>query len=587
MRASMAWAAVMVLTMASSASAADGTRRPNVVLIIADDMGYGDLGVHGNPKIRTPNLDRLARQSLRMKNFHVSPVCSPTRSSLMTGRYNYRTGVVDTFLGRSMMHPDEVTLAEVLRAVGYRTGIFGKWHLGDNFPLRAMDQGFEETLVHRGGGIGQASDPPGGSSYFDPMLQHNGKQVRTKGYVSDVITDAAIAFIDKHKDAPFFVYLPFNAPHGPLEVPESYEAPYRKMNLAPDQFPKMGQPLQGKGNQEMIAKVYGMVTNIDDNVGKLLARLDELKLADNTIVIFLTDNGPAFARYNGGLRGLKGTVFEGGTRVPFFVRWPAGKLPADREVDRIAAHIDVMPTLAAACGAKPPESVKIDGTSLLPLWKGEKIDWPDRTLYFQWHRGDVPQLYRAFAARSQRYRLVQPQGVQEKKGTKIIDLQPPDWKYYLFDIENDPYEMTDLADKNPDIVEDMKAGYLRWFKDMALTRGFQPPRIYLGAREENPVVLTRQDWRGPKAGWGPKDHGYWEVKIVEEAKYDVTVHVPMEGKERVVHFKWKEKILARRLEPGSLDLTFADVPLPQGNGRIEAWIEGGPAVSYVEVRKKP
>src|SRR5947208_2923223 len=186
-------------------------RRPNIVLIMADDMGHGDLGVHGNPIIRTPYLDRLAKQSVRFKNFYVSPVCSPTRASLLTGRYNYRTGVVDTFLGRSLMHPDEVTLAELLAAAGYRTGIFGKWHLGDNFPLRAMDQGFRETLVVKGGGIGQPSDPPGGSSYFDPVLQRNGKQVQKKGYCSDVFTDAAIDFIAKNKDGPFFVYLAFNA----------------------------------------------------------------------------------------------------------------------------------------------------------------------------------------------------------------------------------------------------------------------------------------------------------------------------------------------------------------------------------------
>jgi len=226
--------------------AADSPKRPNVVLILADDMGYGDLGFHGNPKIRTPHLDKFARQSVRMKNFHVSPVCSPTRSSLLTGRYNYRTGVVDTFLGRSLMYPDEVTIAKMLKAMGYRTGIFGKWHLGDNYPMRAMDQGFEEALVLKGGGIGQPSDPPGGGSYFDSLLQHNGRQVQTKGYISDVLTEAAINFIKKNKDGPFFVYLPFNAPHSPLQVPESYEAIYKNMNLSPDQFPKLGQPIQGE-----------------------------------------------------------------------------------------------------------------------------------------------------------------------------------------------------------------------------------------------------------------------------------------------------------------------------------------------------
>src|SRR5262249_12931282 len=229
-------------------------------------------------------------------------------------------------------------------------------------------------------------------------------------------------------------------------------------------------------------------------IGRLLARLDELKLADDTIVIFLTDNGPQQVRYNSGMRGRKGSVHEGGTRVPFFVRWPGG-VKGDREVDRIAAHIDVTPTLLAACDVKPPDKI-IDGVNLLPLLKGEKIDWPDRLLFFQWHRGDVPELNRACAVRSQKYRLVQPEGVPE---TKKLALKPPDWKFMLFDIENDPYEREDIADKNPEVMAEMQSAYTKWFKTMSLARAFQPPRIALGAKEENPVILTKQDWRGPKA----------------------------------------------------------------------------------------
>src|SRR4051794_20331584 len=199
-------AVVAALLAAGAADARQPKKRPNVIVIITDDQGHGDLGIHGNPKIKTPNIDKFGRQSTRFRNFYVSPVCSPTRSSLLTGRYNYRTGVVDTFIGRSMMHPDEVTLAELLAAAGYRTGIFGKWHLGDCYPMRAIDQGFQEALIIRGGGIAQPSDPPGGSSYFDPVLQHNGKQVRKMGYCSDVFTDAAIEFMAKNRDRPFFCY---------------------------------------------------------------------------------------------------------------------------------------------------------------------------------------------------------------------------------------------------------------------------------------------------------------------------------------------------------------------------------------------
>ncbi|MCI0637583.1 MAG: arylsulfatase [Gemmataceae bacterium] len=582
------WTLAACLLTPASTVAQETKKQPNVIVIIADDMGHGDLGFHGNPKIKTPNLDKLAKESVRMKNFYVSPVCSPTRSSLLTGRYNYRTGVVDTFVGRSLMYPDEITLAELLLGAGYRTGIFGKWHLGDNFPLRAMDQGFEEALVLKGGGIGQPSDPPGGESYFDPVLQHNGKQVQKKGYCSDVFTESAIDFIGKSRDQPFFVYLAFNAPHDPLQVPDEYHAPYQKMNLAPDMFPDIGHPFKDKFNPEAVAKIYGMVTNIDDNIGKLLAKLDEWKLAENTIVIFLTDNGPQNARYNSGMRGRKGTVFEGGTRVPFFVRWPA-QLPGGRDIDRIAAHIDVTPTLLAACGVAPPEKVKIDGKNLLPLWKGEKVDWPDRLLFFQWHRGDTPQMYRAFAVRSQQYRLVQPEGVPEKKGAKILDLKPPDWKYLLFDIEKDPFEKEDIAAKNEELVEEMKLAHLRWFKEMALARAFLPPRIHLGAKEENPVVLTKQDWRGPKAGWGPKDQGHWEVKVVETAKYDITVTVPGDVKAGVVHVQWKVKLLGKRLEAGTSAVTFPGVVLQEGVGRLEAFL-GEPGdtrgVRYVEIRRK-
>lgn len=576
-------------------------KRPNIVVIIADDMGHGDLGFHGNPKIKTPHLDKLAKQSVRMTSFHVAPVCSPTRASLLTGRYNYRTGVVDTFVGRSMMHPDEVTLAEVLRAAGFKTGIFGKWHLGDCFPLRPMEQGFEESLVHRGGGIGQPSDPPGGSSYFDPILQHNGKQVQKKGYCTDVFTEAAIDFIGKNRAGPFFVWLAYNAPHGPHEVPASYEAPYAKVNLEHDQFPKVGYPLPGKANQQNLAKVYGMVTNIDDNVGKLLAKLAEWGIDDNTIVIFLTDNGPAFPRYNSGMRGIKGTVFEGGTRVPFFVRWPA-RLKGDRDIDRIAAHIDLMPTLMDACGIEPPtplapakgkgpliaEELQLDGKSLLPLWLGQKVDWPDRLLFFQWHRGDVPQIYRACAVRAQKYRLVQPEGVQEKKGV-VFEPLGFEGKFLLFDIENDPYETKDVAAEHPEVVVQMKQAYTRWFKEMALARAFQPPRIFLGSKEENPVVLTKQDWRGPKAGWGPKDLGGWEVKVVSDAKYDVTIHLPPGVQGGTAHLKIRDKLLGKKIDPQAKHVTFLDVRLPEGNARLEAWIAQGTDTrgpQFVEVRKK-
>src|SRR4051812_6750540 len=249
------------------AAANEPTRRPNVLVIMTDDQGFGDLACNGNPVLRTPNIDKLSKDGVRLTNFYVSPVCSPTRASLMTGRYNYRTGVVDTYLGRSMMHGDEVTLAEMLRWAGYRTGIFGKWHLGDNYPMRPGDRGFEESLVLKGGGLGQPSDFEGGGGYRDPILLRNAKPVKTTGYVSDVLGQATIDFITANRDRPFFAYLAFNAPHEPLtEVPQDWYERYKAMDLNASRFVTPGWPLPDRLDTDKVARVYAMVSNIDDNV---------------------------------------------------------------------------------------------------------------------------------------------------------------------------------------------------------------------------------------------------------------------------------------------------------------------------------
>jgi arylsulfatase A-like enzyme len=278
-----------------AACAAQTAAKPNVIIILTDDQGFGELGATGNPVIHTPHIDGLATQSVSLVNFCVMPVCSPTRACLMTGRYNYRTGITDTYLGRSLMHPDETTLAEMLAAGGYRTGIFGKWHLGDNYPMRAMDKGFQESLVLNGGGLAQPGDPPDPvderGAYFDATLRHNGTWVKTKGYVSDVITSAAMRFIERKSDQPFFVYLPFNCPHSPHQVPDEYRRHYPAEDFDAANFPSKGHPMAAKHDPDDLARVYGMIENIDDNVGRLLAKLDQLKLADNTIVVLFSDNG--------------------------------------------------------------------------------------------------------------------------------------------------------------------------------------------------------------------------------------------------------------------------------------------------------
>jgi arylsulfatase A-like enzyme len=503
----------------------------------------------------------------------------------MTGRYNYRTGVVDTFVGRSLMHPDETTLAQMLAGGGYRTGIFGKWHLGDNYPMRAMDKGFQETLVLNGGGLAQPGDPPDPvderGAYFNATLRHNGAWEKTEGYVSDVITSAAVQFIEKNRRQPFFVYLPFNCPHSPHQVPDEYRRHYPEKEFNPAKFPQNGHPMAAKHDADDLARVYGMIENIDDNVGRLLAKLDALKLADNTIVIIFSDNGcQQHNGYNAGFRGWKGTPFEGGIHQFCFVRWPA-QLQAGHRVDRIAAVLDLAPTLLDCCGVAKPEAVKFDGRSLAPLLRGEKVAWPDRTLFFQWHRGDAPERWRAFAARSQDWKLVQPLGVVERWNGKT--------DFQLFDMAHDPLELHDLAAEQPERVAELKREYDAWFSDVTAARDYSvPSRIYLGAAEENPVLLTRQDWRGGHASWGPKGIGYWEVNVVARARYDVKLRFEPAKAAGEATVRCGGVSARQAIQAGQAECVLAGVELPLGPGRLEAVIVEGPAklgVQYVEVKR--
>ena len=534
-----------------------------MLLIITDDQGWGDFGFHGNPHLKTPHLDRLAAESVELTQFYVCPVCSPTRASLLTGRYNYRTGVVDTFLGRSTMAGDETTLAEMLSAAGYRTGIFGKWHLGDNYPSRPIDQGFAESLVHRGGGIGQPADPPG-NSYFDPVLVHNGRDEKTRGYCSDVFTDAAMRFITAPGGQPFFAYLAFNCPHAPLQVPPAYVERY-----------------QGMGLDDETVKVYGMIANIDDNLGRLFAKLEQLKLDANTIVIFLTDNGPQGRRYNGILNDLKGSVHDGGIHVPCLARWP-DQFPAGRKIDQIAAHIDVVPTLLAACGIERPAGLALDGMNLLPRLRGDDAAAPERLLFFQWNRRDEPERFRACAVRSQRYKLVQPVRRDDQK-----DFTPA---WALYDMSNDPGERHNIIDGHSDLAASMKAAYEKWFADVSGTRGYPPPRIIVGSEHENPVTLTRQDWRGPKANWTDDGLGYWEIDVATPGNFDITLRTKARDSDRTAVLCVGPTQRSQTLTAGADRVVFKDVPLSQGGGRLEASLESAGQISgahYVDVLWQP
>ncbi|WP_435019559.1 arylsulfatase [Tundrisphaera sp. TA3] len=540
---------------------------PNVLLIVTDDQGYGDLGFHGNPDIRTPRLDALARESVRFASFYVSPVCSPTRASLMTGRYSYRTGVVDTFRGRSIMHTGETTIAEMLSRAGYRTGIFGKWHLGDNAPSRPMDQGFDESLVIRGGGVGQASDLPGsGPGNFDPVLEHNGKPEPTPGFTTDLFTDATLRFIGADRSRPFFATLTYTAPHVPLDVPATDKALLK--------------------SDDATSKLYAMLARVDSNVGRVLDRLDELGIARNTLVIFLSDNGPQQPRFNAGLRGLKVSVHEGGIRVPCFVRWP-GTLEAGRVVGPIAAHIDLVPTILSACRVERPASVAFDGRDLMPLLRGEPVPWPERTLFFQWHRGDRPERYRAFAARGDRYKLAQPVGVSGAANVDPSPLPSP-LPYELYDIRDDPAEAHNLAATHPQEVAALLKAYEAWFADVTADPAHALPRIDLGSPRENPSTLTRQDWRGEGVVQDASQMGGWDVDVIRAGTFDLAFRFEP-GPEGDLEIEVGGQTRRAKVADRAATSRVEGIPIPAGPTRLRAWVRRGPTsigVSQADVRRR-
>ena len=553
----------------------DKGARPNVILIITDDQGYGDLGVKGNPVIKTPNLDALADESAEMTQYYVHPVCAPTRACLMTGRYNYRTRAIDTYIGRAMMEPEEVTVAEILKKNNYATGIFGKWHLGDNYPMRPQDQGFDEVLVHRGGGIGQPSDPPDGEGkYTDPVLFHNGEAVKMKGYCTDLYFQHAMEFMETvhAQQQPFFIYLPTNAPHTPLhDVPQELYEEYKAMDLGNDQFPqRKGHPLNHEANQDRMARLYAMITNIDQNVGRLLKKVKDLQLENDTLILFMVDNGPQGRRYVSGFKGAKGSVYEGGIRSPLFVRWPS-VLQAGHKNDRIVAHIDILPSLLDACRVNAPVSLQLDGRSFWPLLKGETVDWPDRYIVIQSHRGDEPVLYHHFAIRSQDWKLLHESGF----GKESYEGEPD---FELYDMKNDPFEVNNVCEQYPEKVEEMKQAYREWFEDVGSTRpaNYAPPRIYVGTPYENPTTLTRQDWRHDKGRpWAEDSNGHWLLYVAESGVYDVQIRFHSEGRDGNAELRINDMKRQQSLTDDQTEIRYKDIRLEEGNARLKVVLKVG------------
>ncbi|MEL7335379.1 MAG: arylsulfatase, partial [Planctomycetota bacterium] len=422
---------------------------PNVVLVVTDDQGYGDLECLGNPILKTPNLNALHADSVRLTDYHVAPTCSPTRCALLTGHWTNRTGVWHTIMGRSMLRENEVTIGKMFSDAGYATGMFGKWHLGDNYPYRPEDRGFQTVLRHGGGGVGQTPDY-WNNAYFDGSYWFNGKPTAVKGFCTDVFFDYARDFIrdSKNSGKPFFAYVATNAPHGPMHAPQHLG----------DQYLKALQDSGRKPNVSL-AHFYGMIANIDDNVGRMRRFLEEEGLTNNTIFIFSTDNGTSSGGgvFNAGMRGRKGSEYDGGHRVPFFVHWPQGGLTGGRDISKITAHVDVVPTLLDLCSLDAPTNVKFDGRSIRPLLedKGDLTQWPDRILVTDSQRVKDPIKWRKSAVMTDQWRLI--------NGKE------------LFDIDKDPGQQKNVADANPAVVKRLTDFYEAWWAELLPTFANETP----------------------------------------------------------------------------------------------------------------
>ncbi|GHC45510.1 arylsulfatase [Roseibacillus persicicus] len=545
----------LLAVLSCSSFGAERGKQPNIVLLMTDDQGYGEVGFHGNKVLQTPNLDRFAKEGTELVHFYVSPMCTPTRSSLMTGRYHFRTGAHDTYIGRSNMNPEETTIAEIFADAGYQTGIFGKWHLGENYPMRAQDQGFQKVVVHGGGGIGQFADYPG-NTYWDPTLLYNDSFKKAEGYCTDVFIDESIDFISNNREKPFFCYLPLNIPHSPFDVDAEFLEPYES------------QGVRDKGKRQWTAKIYGMLTQFDGAFQRLLDALDEMELAENTIVIFMSDNGPNSVYYTAGLRDNKGSVYENGFRSPFVIRWPEA-MKGGRKLTDPAMHIDLLPTLAEACGIELPDALKLDGKSILPLLTGETESLPERYLFMQHNRANVPQKYRNFMVRKGPFKVVQGIG----KGFQEVPKNP---KFELYDIEKDPGEENNIAQEHPEMVTEFVTEYEQWFDevtaDLQRTGGTPSPYI-LDPVQKQDYRFTWQCWFGPDANWRPTAYGRWMMTNPGEIeRFDVTI-IPQKnhlGKAAKIKFIWQDQVLENSYDKVPARVTLEDIELAEGTGFMEA-----------------
>lgn len=467
--------------------------RPNIIVILADDQGWGDLSIHGNTNLSTPKIDSLARDGALFDRFYVCAVCAPTRAEFLTGRYHPRSGVRGVTTGAERMSIDEKTIADTFKAAGYATAAFGKWHNGSQHPYHPNARGFDEYYGFTSGHWGD---------YFDGEMEHNGKLVRGRGYITDDLTNHALRFIESNRSRPFFCYLPLNTPHSPMQVPDRF---YEKQAQAE---PKLRATRADAEDPAMTRAAMAMCENIDFNVGRVLSKLDELGLAANTIVVYFSDNGPNSWRWNGGMKGRKGSLDEGGLRVPCLMRW-TGRIPAGTKIDRIAGAIDLLPTLADLAGVPAVPKKPLDGKSLKPLLTGSRVEWPDRTIFSMQNR--------RVSVRTQRFRL--------------------DSDYRLFDITADPAQERDIAAQQPETAAKLRKAADDWAREMLPLVGPDDRPFPVGygeitllpARDGVPYGGVKRSATAPNCSfftnWTSKqDEMSWDIEVGKAAEFDAVIY---------------------------------------------------------------
>ncbi|MHC2071072.1 arylsulfatase [Bremerella sp. T1] len=492
---------------------AASAERPNVVLIMTDDQGYGEFSCHGNPIAKTPHIDKLASEAVRLTDFHVSPMCTPTRGQLMTGLDAFRNGAINVSSGRTLLRPELKTIADVFRTGGYRTGLFGKWHLGDNYPFRPEDRGFDEALWFPSSHINSVPDY-WNNDYFDDTYIHNTQRVRRDGYCTDVFFDEAIKWMDQQDEQPFFAYIALNAAHWPWFVPDHYRSAIREALDDNNEISGNIKPVL----RDNLISFLAMGTNIDDNVGKLDRFLRESEQMNNTIVVFLTDNGSTMGPkyFNAGMRGGKTTLWEGGHRVPCFIRWPNG-LKLSHEVDDLCHVQDLLPTLAALSGIAEHTPEKLDGTSLKAVLEDPDMSLEERMLVINYSRMPTFRV---------KYTTENP-ALPHKDGALVM------WKHWrllenreLYNVKDDPEQRHNIAARHQKIVEKMRARLDGWWSEVegdVLT----PQRVIIGHNAENPLLLTACEWldvfvdQQIQIRRGVPKNGSWHVTVAETGTYEL------------------------------------------------------------------